>query len=678
VRSAASTPSRPLHCPLLPALLAACATACGEPGATDILQLTELNPRQVEVGDQLEITAQNFPAAADIRRISVTLRGTLARPGRPACNAPVEVTVSDPPAGATTYDVGTGTFRPLTYAESTSRTLRLEGAGRLVFPVTESLLAELTRCPGASNAAIDVSHATLSLGATGVRGAAHGVTVRIEGLGGTRAIAGTLRGPVLDLYAPPARRLELEVGARQRAERTLDFMGIALAPGHPTEGGLRVASVRVGSPADRAGIVSNDVLTRLDGLNVLALEDFVPASTARAVTVTTLRGAVQDDHVVSLDGYAPTAPLDLVAAAIVLAVVAALLGGFLFPKWDLATWLAVPLRARAQRGGFAAWLARGLRDALRTSPGEGSNDPAALRAAPWLLLAAVGTTLAFAPFGQWLVHTGLDVGALYALATSARLLAALLAGGGDVGQRWSPFGGVRAALRFLPCGLPALASIGCVVAMAGTLRVQGIVVAQGGYPWEWFAFRTPAAPVMFVLYALAVLGAATDVGEAPAREGPPTLAARLRAVWIVAEWLNVFALSALGSVLFLGGWQLPGVSFAELETSVFLQMLGAALLLGKAWACVFAVLWFRWALPRALVADALARCWRHVVAGVVLACGTTAAWLALVPRVAPVVPPAVGAGTFALCALSILWVLARPRVLDRRDPAWTYVPDPFR
>ena len=227
-------------------------TACGGTSVDEILQLRDLTPRQIEVGDRISITGAEYPAANDIRRISVTLRGQLARAGRPLCEAVTEVTIADPPVGAVTTDVLTGRVRDQTYAESNHRAVQLDGANRLEFTVTESMLAQMSRCPTEPvSDAIDVPHATLSFGLAGVQ--AQGITVTIEGLTGEHAIAGTLRGVTLDLNAPPARRVALEAGAQEAASHLLDFLGIALASSNPDDGGLRVGQRARRKPGRASG-----------------------------------------------------------------------------------------------------------------------------------------------------------------------------------------------------------------------------------------------------------------------------------------------------------------------------------------------------------------------------------------------------------------------------------------
>lgn len=523
-----------------------------------------------------------------------------------------------------------------------------------------------------------------------------------EGLGGVRAVSGTLRGIAMELQAPAARRLALETDARARAERVLDFLGITLAASHPLEGGLRVASVRVGSPADRAGIAPNDVLTRLDGLTILGVQDFLPAPGVKTATLSVLRGDIQDDHVVSLDGLTPSVPFDWVASVIVVVVAASMLTGLLYFRGGLLSWVSFRVRAGVRAGGcgvvpFVRWLIERVRtlaasgrtiDESIASDGNGGGDRcdgserdgsgAIDWIAPYLVPAMVVSTVVAVPFGSWLCTTGLDVGALYALAAVARMLSSLLAGERDRGRGWSPVAGVRAALGWWPSVLSALAAMGCVVATVGSLSVRGIVAFQGGYPWEWLLFRTPVMPVVFVLYALGVFGTVRSAGAVVrSTSGGRGLVFRLREGWVVAEWINVFVMCVIGTVLFLGGWQLPGVSLSEQSSSTFLSMAGVSVFMVKTWVCVLLVVWVRWALPDVNFSELVRTCWRSVGVLVLASAVVTGGWLVLVSRVDPVVVWAVGLGTFVLTVTVLLWLVVRPVVQRWQSGVRAYVPDPF-
>lgn len=66
---------------------------------------------------------------------------------------------------------------------------------------------------------------------------------------------------------------------------------------------------------------------------------------------------------------------------------------------------------------------------------------------------------------------------------------------------------------------------------------------------------------------------------------------------------HAILVAGLASVLFLGGWLLPGLSPAEQDARPLLELAGVAWLLAKTWGIVVVGAWARWALPARRLAD---------------------------------------------------------------------------
>ncbi len=328
---------------------------------------------------------------------------------------------------------------------------------------------------------------------------------------------------------------------------------------------------------------------------------------------------------VSLDGLPRAPPADLFGSGLV--IVAALAIVLLFAAPTPAS-VAVVLdrvasrvRARVSRDGtrgrslLGATLSGALRqiDLLHPAGVSAFADAAAL------------ALLAVLPLGQYVVAAQLDVGILFVGAAMALATAALVSSG-------SMLRGLSAACHVLWQHLPAAVAVGSVVLTTGSVRVQEIAHTQGGWPWDWLAFRSPAALLASVLLvsssgidpsrASSASGLAALVYNPAAESGScggPGLLAACRAHRIVFAGLAV--------VLFFGGWLLPGLQPAQQEARPVLQLLGAAWLLAKTVTILLACAAARWALP---VATSAARtratlvCLLPLSAG---ALGMTAAWL---------------------------------------------------
>jgi NADH-quinone oxidoreductase subunit H len=198
------------------------------------------------------------------------------------------------------------------------------------------------------------------------------------------------------------------------------------------------------------------------------------------------------------------------------------------------------------------------------------------------------------PFGQYLVASQLDVGLLFLAAATSLAMVALLGNG-------SAWRGVRAAAHVAWQHMPAAVAVVAVVATTGSLRVQEIERAQGGWPWDWLAFRSPGALVAFALL-LACARIEPDAHDAPPGaaalvEDSPTAPAR--GAWLAAACrAHRLLVAGLAATLFLGGWLLPGLTAAQQDAQPVLELAGAAWLLAKTAGLVLLMAWSRAVLPR--------------------------------------------------------------------------------
>ena len=127
------------------------------------------------------------------------------------------------------------------------------------------------------------------------------------------------------------------------------------------------------------------------------------------------------------------------------------------------------------------------------------------------------------------------------------------------------------------------------------MSMQGIVQAQidAGYPYIVFQL------VGFVIFMIAALAELTripfdmPIAESELVMGYVTEYSGFRFLFFfLAEFANMFTMSAIAVTLFLGGYWLPGVPDDVLEWA------GPVILMGKVFLLVFAMIWFRWTFPR--------------------------------------------------------------------------------
>jgi NADH-quinone oxidoreductase subunit H len=139
-----------------------------------------------------------------------------------------------------------------------------------------------------------------------------------------------------------------------------------------------------------------------------------------------------------------------------------------------------------------------------------------------------------------------------------------------------------------------LAVVGAVI-LAETMSMAGIVEAQvsAGYPFVIFQF------VGFAVFMIAALAELTripfdmPIAESELVMGYLTEYSGFRFLFFfLAEFANMFTLSAIAVTLFLGGWWLPGIPDDVLAYA------GPLILVAKTFLLVFIMIWFRWTFPR--------------------------------------------------------------------------------
>jgi NADH-quinone oxidoreductase subunit H len=187
--------------------------------------------------------------------------------------------------------------------------------------------------------------------------------------------------------------------------------------------------------------------------------------------------------------------------------------------------------------------------------------------------------------------------------------------------------------------------------MAGTLSMQGIVRAQGPWPWQWFVFTNPAATLAFAIFFIAQLAEGNrtpfDLPEAESElvAGYLSEYSGFRfAIYFLVEFGNLWVMAAISATLFLGGWQVPGVGpevFAaakgagDLPGAAWwgLQLLSMVVMVAKTLVVLNVIVWIRWTLPRIRIDQMMNLCWKYLVPFAFVAFVFTLGWQVLVARV---------------------------------------------
>ena len=325
------------------------------------------------------------------------------------------------------------------------------------------------------------------------------------------------------------------------------------------------------------------------------------------------------------------------AAALVIFVFVLLVAG-ITTFVERRVWARIQSRVGPNRvgpQGALQWLADGIKLLLKEDIIPREADPRLFRLAPFVV--AIGFLAAFVvvPFSSSLIVADLNVGILYLTAVTSLVVLGILMAGWSSNNKWSLFGGIRAAAQIVSYEIPAALSIFPVVLITGTLSMQGIIRAQGWAPWDWFVFHNPFTFLaFFILYtALLAEGNRTpfDLPEADSElvAGFVTEYSGTRYMFFfLVEWGNLYVISAVLVTLFLGGWQVPPVT----DNAVLLNLLQFLTFFLKTYFWVVVAMWIRATLPRIRVDQLMTSCWQYLVPLAFFNLVGTAVWVVVFPE----------------------------------------------
>jgi len=253
------------------------------------------------------------------------------------------------------------------------------------------------------------------------------------------------------------------------------------------------------------------------------------------------------------------------------------------------------IRIGPNRVGPKGWL-QPIADALKLMFKEiviptGANKSVFILA-PVLALAPALAAWAVIPFGDTLVLADLDASLLYVMAITSMGVYGVILAGWASNSKYAFLGAMRSAAQIVSYEIAMGFALVGVLMAAQSLNLGEIVRAQEGGFWHWYFL--PLFP-MFLVYLIAIL-AETNRSPFDVAEGESEIVAGFHvdysgmafAVFFLAEYANMILVSAMTSLMFLGGWLSPVPFLPD----------GLFWLLAKTSFILFLFLWFRATFPR--------------------------------------------------------------------------------
>ena len=252
-------------------------------------------------------------------------------------------------------------------------------------------------------------------------------------------------------------------------------------------------------------------------------------------------------------------------------------------------------------------------------------------------LVFLGSYAAFAaiPFSSVYIGTGTDLGLFYIAAVSGLVVPGLLMAGWASDNKYSLYGALRTAAQIVSYEIPTAIIIVVIVMLAGTFSLHEISEMQTSSFWNWWILGGPVSatslagkiiliPFMIAAFLIMYISTLAEVNRTPFDlpeaeseliSGYHTEYSGMKfAFFFLAEYANMFAVSAIIATVFFGGYQSPIGYLGNLfGASWMIPIEQFFWFVAKGIFFVFVQMWLRWTLPRVRIDQLMVLCWKYLI-----------------------------------------------------------------
>jgi NADH-quinone oxidoreductase subunit H len=271
---------------------------------------------------------------------------------------------------------------------------------------------------------------------------------------------------------------------------------------------------------------------------------------------------------------------------------------------------------RAGWGGLFQPLADGLKLFAKEEFSPNTPNKFLFLVGPGIAMGTALMTSAVIPWGDrfhlfgrdiLLQATDIDVAVLYVVGVVSVGVYGIMIGGWASNNKFSLIGAVRAASQMVSYEVAMGLSIVALLMMTGTLSLKEISVQQAGF-WNdgWFTWNVFSQPLSFIIFLICAFAETNrtpfDLPECETEliGGYHTEYSSMKmGFYLFAEYANMFISSTILAVLFFGGYNYPGMSWAVENWGVNIaNVIGVLALFIKLCGFIFFYMWVRWTIPR--------------------------------------------------------------------------------
>ncbi len=312
--------------------------------------------------------------------------------------------------------------------------------------------------------------------------------------------------------------------------------------------------------------------------------------------------------------------IQLILTAIFAMTVFALLGLILvLMERKVAAFMQVRLGPnRVGPGGMLQTVADTLKLVVKEGLTPDGADKFLFNLAPFVVMISAMLILAPIAFAKGFQIWDINIGVLYVSAISSITVIGLLMAGWASNNKYSLMGAMRSGAQIVSYELSAGLSVISIVVLSGSLSISDIINSQQD-GWWIFKGHIPVL-ISFMIFMIAITAetnrAPFDLAEAESEltAGFHTEYSGMKfALFFLAEYINIFIMCAIGATLFLGGWMPLHFGHWESFNHIMDYIPSSVWFMGKTFALIFLMMWFRWTFPRLRIDQLLNLEWKYLL-----------------------------------------------------------------
>lgn len=246
------------------------------------------------------------------------------------------------------------------------------------------------------------------------------------------------------------------------------------------------------------------------------------------------------------------------------------------------------------------------------------SDPLLFNLAPFIVIIASFMAMAALPFAKGLQAVDFNIGIFYIMAVSSLGVVGILLAGWSSNSKYSLIGAMRSGAQIVSYELSVGLSLLAIVLFSGTMQLSGIIESQAD---GWWLFKGHIAA--FISFVIFLIASTAEINRGPfdLAEAESELTAGFHteysgikfAFFFLAEYMNMFIVSAVGATIFLGGWMPLHIGNWAGFNQIMDYIPSVVWFFAKTFFIIYIIMWFKWTFPRLRIDQLLTLEWKYLL-----------------------------------------------------------------